>query len=160
MSPFLDAVRKSDFKDCRRWCDQLTFCRNDNFGHSVTITASQATKLLEGMNEPLTRILNAMSFLRRFEFFWVETLKYDGSYFTADGKILRGDNLLHPSGTIKTDVPVKTGEVVVFAAGKFVVGLDPLVRIQPIGSGDQYAYEIYDKTVGGKIQYSVIPRSP
>lgn len=160
MRPFIEVARKSEFKDCRKWCDQLTSCRNDNFGHSVTITALQATKLLELMNEPLTRILNAISFLRRFELFWVETLKYDGSCFTADGKILRGDNLLHPSGTIMTDNPVKTGEIVVFAAGKFVVGLDPLVRIQPLGSGDQYSYEIYDKVIGGKIQYSVIPKSP
>lgn len=34
------------------------------------------------------------------------------------------------------------------------------LRIQPLGSGDQYAYEIYDKTIGGKIQYSVIPKNP
>jgi CheY-like chemotaxis protein len=159
MSPFLEATRRSDFKECRRWCDQLTRSRNENFGHSVTITGSQAASLLELMNEPLTRILNAMSFLRRFELFLVESLKYDGSCFTVEGKILRGDNLLHPSGTVKTDVPVKTNEIVVFAGGQFVVGLDPFVRIQPLGSGDQYAYAIYDKLVGSKIQYSVIPRN-
>jgi hypothetical protein len=50
-------------------------------------------------------------------------------------------------------------EILVFAAGQFVVGLDPFVRTQPLGSGDQYAYAIYDKVVGGKIQYSVVPRN-
>jgi CheY-like chemotaxis protein len=156
---FIEVARRSDLKDCRKWCDQLTKCRNENFGHSVTITASQGANILETMGPTLTIILNAISFLRRFELFLVESLKYDGSFFTGDGKVLRGDNLLHPSGAVKTDKPVKTGEVVIFASGKFVVGLDPLVRIQPSGSGEQHAYAIYDKIVGGKIQYSVIPRS-
>jgi hypothetical protein len=111
------------------------------------------------MKQPLTRVLNAISFLRRFDLFLVESLKYDGSLFAAGGKVLRGDNLLHPSGVVKTDKAVKTGEVVVFASGNFAVGLDPLVRIQPSGSGEQHAYAIYDKIVGAKIQYSVIPRN-
>jgi CheY-like chemotaxis protein len=156
--PFIEAARTSELKENRKWCDQLTNCRNENFGHSVTITGPQATSLVREMDAPLTRILNSISFLRRFELFFVEALRYDGNLFAADGRSLRGDNLLHPSGVIKTEKPVKTGEVAVLAAGKFVVGLDPLVRVQPLGSGEQQAYALYDKIVGGRIQYSVIPR--
>jgi hypothetical protein len=132
-------------------------CRNEHFGHSVTITATQAEKILESMNEPVTRFLNAISFLRRFNLYLVESLEFDGTMFSAHVKMLRGDNLLHASAIVKTDRPVKTGEVVIFDSHSFVAGLDPVVRVHPSGSGDQHAYSLFDKIVGSTVHYSTIP---
>jgi CheY-like chemotaxis protein len=154
---FIAALRASDFKECRTLCDSLTKCRNESFGHSVTISAIQAEKVLEAMGGPLTKLLNAMACLRKFKFFLVESLRYDGTAFQADGKILSGDNLLHPSGNLKVGKPLKTNEIVMLDSESVVVGLDPLVRIQASGSGEQHAYSLFDKIVGSSVRYATIP---
>jgi hypothetical protein len=109
------------------------------------------------MGETLTKILNAMAFLRRFELFLVESLKYDGVIFSAEGKVLRGDNLLHSSGSMNPERPVKTGEVVGFESTIFVTALDPVVRVQSSGSGEQHSYLLVDKVVGANAHYTTIP---
>jgi CheY-like chemotaxis protein len=154
---FVAALRASDFKESRTLCDSLTKCRNENFGHSATISPIQAERVLEAMDGPLTKVLNAMACLRKFRFFLVENLRYDGIAFQADGKILSGDNLLHPSGSIKVGTPLRTDEVVMLDSESFVVGLDPLVRIHASGSGEQHAYSLFDKTVGSSVRYATIP---
>lgn len=96
----LTALRASDLARLRDDCDRLTKCRNEEFGHSTVISTQRAVQIVETFSKVLLRLLNAISFLRRFRLFVAHTLRYDGGSFTANGKLLCGSNLHHPTATL------------------------------------------------------------
>lgn len=154
---FLELLRASELSEHKQLCFDLTNCRNDNFAHTVTISEKQASQLCYQIEPPITKILNAVTFLRRTEFMAIESLDYDGTNFEIRVKSLRGDNLLPSSGIIKSQAPVPTGHVCVFFQNAFLLDLDPLIQIRPALSGNHFSYAIYDKQLDKKVQYVGVP---
>ena len=153
---FLTALRVSEFKTQRSACDRLTQCRNADFGHSVMLSDARAIEITQAHSNPLFRILNSLSWLRRFQFVVADTLKFDGKLFAAKGNLLRGSNLHHASTTLLLPRAVATGHVVAIG-GSSTVDLFPLINMASPSSGDWQAYKIYDKLTKGGMQYEIIP---
>lgn len=97
---FLPALRASDLPRLRKDCDDMTKCRNEEFGHSTVMRMHRASEVIQEFSSVLCRLLNAASFLRTFRLFLAQELRYDGNLFTATGRILQGSNLHHPHASI------------------------------------------------------------
>jgi len=156
--PFTRMIGESDVANQRKLFDRLTKCRNESFGHTVTISQSEASKLILEISSVVTTILNSVSFLRRLDFVLVDSLTYDGRGFGVDGKLLRGDNLLHASVRLQSKMPVRKGDICIFFANEYLIDVDPYLTIQPSGSGEQSLYGVYDKFQDKKLHYLTVPR--
>jgi len=153
---FLNGLRASDFGQLRAMCDEFTKCRNENFGHSVTISAVEAAAILRTLEPKLTRLLNALSFFRRFQMFAADSLKFDGTHFAAEGRVLTGENLQDASSVVNLNEPVPTGHVVLLSRSG-ALDLDPLLVVRDSG-GDRQCYAIFDKVGAKGLVYSHVPR--
>lgn len=157
--PFLEMVRQSELRDLKQSCFDLTNLRNENFGHTVTMTEHQASQLCNQIEPVITRILNSVSFLRRLEFLTIESLDYDGVDFEIRVKILRGDNLLPTSAAVKNQAPIPKGHMCIFFNNNFLLDLDPLLQIKTSPTSEHYSYVIYDKQLENRVQYLGVPRA-
>src|SRR5262249_43232035 len=140
----LGLLRASDFHKRRADCDRLTKCRNDEFGHSVVISKTRATEILMTFSKVLVQILNAISCVRQFRLMIIDDLRYDGTSFTAEGKLLSGSNLHHGPVSMKFAKAVPTDHVVAIGRTS-VIDLYPLINVIPAETGDWQIYKLYDK---------------
>lgn len=154
----LTGLRASEFPRLRDDCDRLTRCRNEEFGHSTVISAHRAAEIVEVFSNPLRKLLNAISFLRRFQLFLPESLSYDGTLFTANGKLLRGSNLRHATGALRLKMAAPTGHVVVVLDSAMIADLEPLLAVAPSTKGDWGVYKLYDKIGKNGIEHDLIPK--
>lgn len=154
----LAALRAGDLGRARGDCDRLTECRNQDFGHSTVISAHRAVEIVETLSVTLNRLLNTLSCLRRFRLFVANTLRFDGTTFVAEGKLLCGSNLHHPAAKIPLSVPIPTGHVVLTAGTSLVADLSSLVEIIPSQKGDWIVYKIYSKVGKNGIEFEFIPK--
>lgn len=154
----LTTLRTSDFSRLRDDCDRFTRCRNEEFGHSTVISVHRATEIVETFSKMLLRLLNAVSFLRRFQLFVAQTLGYNGVLFTANGRLLRGSNLHHPAVTLSLKMAIPTDHVVVLLDSATIADVDPLLGVTEPPKGDWSVYRIYDKVGKNGIEYDLIPK--
>jgi CheY-like chemotaxis protein len=154
----LTSLRASEFAGLRGDCDRLTKCRNEEFGHSTVVSAHEAAQVVERFSSTIRKMLNAVSFLRRFQLFAAESLSYDGTLFTANGKLLRGSNLHHSTGAVTLTIAVPTGHIVVVLDSTVVADLAPLIEVSTSSKGDWGVYKIYDKLGKNGIEYDLIPK--
>jgi DNA-binding response OmpR family regulator len=154
----LTSLRASEFPRLRDDCDRLTKCRNEEFGHSTVISAHRATEIVESFSNTLRKLLNAISFLRRFQLFVAESLSYDGTLFTAYGKLLRGSNLHHSTAVLIVKMAVPTGHIVVVLDSAIIADIAPLIEVGTSSKGDWAVYKVYDKVGKNGIEYDLIPK--
>jgi len=156
-APILLALRRSEIGDLRRISDEIVTSRNENFGHSVAISASHARALVQYLHPVLVRVINATSFLRRVNLFVASSLTFDGTKFSANGNVLRGRDLAHPPTSIVTARPLTAKHVIALIDD--VVGSDvhPLINIERESETGRWCYQLYDKIVSGRLEYSRVP---
>jgi CheY-like chemotaxis protein len=155
---FLTMIRASDFKEQRKICNRLTECRNADFGHSVMISDARATELIEVHLKDLYRILNSMSWLRRFRFLVASALRFDGNSFAIEAKLLRGSNLHHASTALSLSHAITTDHIVAVDSSLTMIDLFPLVELASATSGEWQAYRLYDKLTKAGMEFDTIPR--
>jgi len=154
----LSALRESGLVRLRADCDRLTKCRNEEFGHSTVLSTSRAVEVVETFSELIIRLLNVVSFLRKFRPFVTQTLQYDGTSFAAKGKLLSGSNLHHPVVTMTLKQPVPTGHGIIIVGDVVTADLHPLIQIVASRTGNWDVYKIYDKLGKNGIEFDVIPK--
>jgi DNA-binding response OmpR family regulator len=154
----LTALRASELARMRDDCDRLTKCRNEEFGHSTVISHQRAVEIVETFSKVLLRVLNAISFLRRFQLFVAHTLAFDGASFTANGKLLCGSNLHHPTAVVVLKGAVPTGHAVVIVDNAMIADVNPLIEIVTSPTDDWNVYKIYDKLGKNGIEFAFIPK--
>jgi hypothetical protein len=136
----------------------MTKCRNDEFGHSAVIPAHRASEITRDFSTVLLLLLNAISFFRRFRLFVSHTLRYDGTLFTASGRLLQGSNLHHPAATLPLNLAIPTGHAIVVFETVVIADVSPLVEVIPAQKGDWDVYKIYSKVARNGLEFDVIPK--
>ncbi len=105
----------------------------------------------------LVRLLNAISCLRRFRLFVALTLENNGTSWTANGKLLRGSNLHHPTATMVLRAPPLTRHVAVIVDTAVIANVGPLIEVVLSQKGDWDVYKIYNKLGEKGIEFEFIP---
>jgi len=154
----LTALRASGLGGMKEDCARLTHCRNEDFGHSTVVSAHRATEIVGMFSKVLVRLLNAVSCLRQFRIFVANALRYDGTWFTADGRLLCGSNLHHPTATVLLKGAAPTGHAVVIVDTEVITDLSPLVEIVTSPAGGLNVYKVYDKVGRNGIEFDLIPK--
>lgn len=154
----LTALRMSDLARLRNDCDSLTKCRNEDFGHSTVISKHRALEIVEVFSGVLLHLLNTISFLRRFRLFVAHALGYDGTSFTANGKLLCGSNLHHPTATLVLKSAIPTGHATLVLEQEVVADVAPLIEVVTSTKGDWSVYKLYDKLGKNGIEFNFIPK--
>jgi CheY-like chemotaxis protein len=153
----LTLLRASDLSKRRSDCDRLTNCRNSEFGHSAVMSRARAIEIVTTFAPVLVELLNTISSLRQFRLLVAEKLRYDGSVFSVDCKLLSGSNLHHKPITVQLHQPIPTEQVTAIK-GASVIALHPLVDVVTVEAGDRQFYKIYDKLIGQKMEFETIPK--
>jgi DNA-binding response OmpR family regulator len=154
----LAALRASDLGRLREDCDEITKCRNEEFAHSSVIPSHRAIEITQRFSSVLVRLLNAISFLRRFQLFVAQTLRFDGELFTASGKLLQGSNLHHPTATVALNVAVPTGHSVVILDATVVTDVSELLEVIAARKGNWDVYKIYSKVAKNGLEFDLTPK--
>jgi hypothetical protein len=152
----LTALRASEFARRKKDCEKLTHCRNQ-ISHSTLISNHRAAEIVKDFSMLLVRLLNAVSFLRRFRLFVALTLDNHGISWTATGKLLCGSNLHHPTATMVLKAPPLSKNVAVILDTEVIADLGPLVAVVMSQKGDWDVYKIYNKLGLNGIEFELIP---
>jgi hypothetical protein len=138
--------------------DQFTNCRNKKFGHSATLSPSQAEAVIAEFYPKALRVLNRLSFLRRCELLRVDSLQFDGEHYNLKGQLLKGHDLYFAVATRAVTAPARSGHIVMLKDGVLIADLDPFVRIRPVVADHIYRYELYDRLVERGMTHWAVPR--
>ena len=109
------------------------------------------------MSDVLLRFLNSVSCLRHFRLFVAHSLRYDAAFFTADGKLLCGSSLDHPSVTMTLKELIRTGHTIVIDGTSVVADLTPMVDTVASSGGELDLYKVYNKIGEDGIDFELIP---
>ena len=152
----LNALRASDFAHRRQDCSSLTHCRNQ-ISHSTLISQHRAAEIVRDFSKVLICLLNAVSCLRRFRLFLALTLENHGTSWAANGKLLQGSNLHHPTATMVLKDPPLTRHVTIITDTAVIADVGVLIEVVMSQKGDWDVYKVYNKLDENGIVFELIP---